>query len=120
MVYRHFILLYVTVGLYDGRPLGSLCVQLVCVPRMGIEDDQSGYCYKDSDGTGNFLLLGDESSPHAKASMRVASRKGFHREVESEVSGTAKAGMYEQKSHRRHLWAVEVAHHTEGRTYSSP
>jgi hypothetical protein len=45
---------------------------------MGIEDDQSGYCYKDSDGTGNFLLLGDESSPHAKASMRVASRKGFH------------------------------------------
>jgi hypothetical protein len=90
------------------------------VPRMGIEDDQSGYCYKDSDGTGNFLLLGDESSPHAKVSMSVASRKGFHREVESEVSGTAKAGMYEQKSHRRHLWAVEVAHHTEGRTYSSP
>ena len=52
--------------------------------------------------------------------MRVASRKGFRREVESEVSGTAKAGMYRQESHKRHGWAVEVAQHTEGRTYTNP
>jgi hypothetical protein len=52
--------------------------------------------------------------------MRVASRKGFHREVKSEVSGTAKAGMYGQESHTRHLRAAEVAQHTEGRTYTSP
>lgn len=52
--------------------------------------------------------------------MRVASRKGFRREVKSEVSGTAKVGMYEQEPHKRHGWAVEVAQHTEGRTYTSP
>ena len=47
-------------------------------------------------------LLGDESSPHAKVSMRVVSRKGVRREAWSEVSGTAKVGMYEQKPHKRH------------------
>ena len=49
--------------------------------------------------------------------MRVASRKGFRREAKSEVSGTAKAGMYGQKLHKRHRWVVKVAQHTKGWTY---
>ena len=51
--------------------------------------------------------------------MRVASRKGFRREAESEVSGTAKVGMYEQESHRRHGQVVKVAQSTKGGTYNS-
>ncbi|MCB0541707.1 MAG: hypothetical protein KDE33_29660, partial [Bacteroidetes bacterium] len=48
----------------------------------------------------------DESSPHAKVGMRVASRKacpgftsgGSRREAESEVSGTAKVGGVEYRA----------------------
>ena len=51
--------------------------------------------------------------------MRVASRKGVWGDPKSEVSGTAKAGMYEQKPHKRQGGVVEVAQHTKGRTYIS-
>ncbi len=49
-----------------------------------------------------IVLLGDESSPYAGVSWRIASRKGVYREVKSEVSGTAKVGMHEQELHMRH------------------
>ena len=41
---------------------------------------------------GNLLLEGDESSPHAKVSMHVASRKSVWGNPKFEVSGTAKVG----------------------------
>jgi len=103
-----------------GRKLKGFTACVVCAPNGHRRRPVGGYRYKDSEKLENLLLLGDESSPHAKVSMRVASRKGFRREAGSEVSGTAKVGMYEQEPHRRHGWVVKVAQHTKGRTYNSP
>ena len=66
----------------------------LCVPRMGIADDRSGLPNKDSQSRESFTPGGCKFPPHAKVSMRVASRQGFRREAGSEVSGTAKAGMH--------------------------
>ncbi|MFK7981840.1 MAG: hypothetical protein AB8G86_17800, partial [Saprospiraceae bacterium] len=48
------------------------------------------------------------------------SRKGVSGNRWSEVSGTAKAGMYEQKLHKRHRGVVKVARHTEGWLFTKP
>jgi len=40
--------------------------------------------------------------------------------VLSEVSGTAKTGMHEQKLHMRHHGVVKVAQHTEGDLLTVP
>ena len=59
---------------------------------------------------------GDESSPMAKSKCwPLAIRKVVVGDCQSEVSGTAKVGTYEQESHKRHCGVVEVAQHTEGR-----
>ena len=100
-----------------GR-LAPLDSYALCVPRMGIEDDQAAAIGTKIVRSLKFFYSREmKVLLTLKVSMRVASRKGFRREAESEVSGTAKVGLYEQEPHRRHGWVVEVAQHTEGRTY---